>query len=145
MTTKAAFTEEEWDLVRSAPPAAGMIVITADKGGMMRETFEMAKVYAEARKQHGESELLDEVVSARPERDHTKSHSMEELKANNLKLLGEAVALLQSKATPAEVEDYKRFVLTLVERVAARHEEDGVDVSPAERQAIDDVTAALGA
>lgn len=144
MTTKAAFTEEEWDLIRSAPPAAGMIVITADKGGMMRETLEMAKVYAEARKTHGESELLDELVSSRPERDHTKAHSMEELKANGLKLLRDAVALLQSKATAQEVDDYRRFVGTLAERVAERHKEDGVDVSPAERQAIDDVVAALG-
>ena len=145
MTAKAAFSPEEWNAVLEGPPSAGMIVVTAARGGMFRETIAMSKAYAEARAQHGESELLDEVVSARPERDHTKSHSMEELKANNLKLLGEAVALLQSKATPAEVEDYKRFVLTLVERVAQRHEEDGVDVSPAERQAIDDVTAALGA
>ena len=32
---------------------AGMIVATADHGGMMRETFAMTKAYGEARKQHG--------------------------------------------------------------------------------------------
>ena len=142
MTTKAAFSTEEWDLVRAGPPAAGMMVIAASKGGMMRETFEMAKAYA--RKEHGESELLDELVSAKPERDHTKYHSFDELKENSLRRLQEAVELLTAKATPEEVEDYRRFVLTLTERVAKRHREDGADVSPAEQQTIEDVRAALG-
>jgi hypothetical protein len=29
----------------------------------------MAKAYVEARREHGESELLDEIVAAKPERD----------------------------------------------------------------------------
>jgi hypothetical protein len=144
MTTKAAFTQEEWDLVRSGPPAAGLMVITASHGGMMRETFEMAKAYADARKQHGESELLDELVSTKPERDHTRYHSYEEMQEASLRRLGEAVALLEAKASPQEVDDYRRFVLTLSERVAKRHEEDGEQVSPAEQQAIDDIGTALG-
>ena len=145
MTTKTAFTEQEWDLVLSGPPSAGMMVITAHGGGMMRETFEMAKVYAEARQQHGESELLDEIVATKPERDHTHYHSMDELRENTVKRLGEAVRLLESKATAQEAEDYRRFILTLVERVARRHKEDGVDISPAEQAAIDQVAAALTA
>jgi hypothetical protein len=144
MTSKSAFTEQEWDLVRAGPPAAGMIVITASHGGMMRETFEMAKAYGDARREHGESELLDELVSSKPERDRTHYHSVDELKQHGLQRLGEAVELLQSKATPEEVEDYRRFIVSLTERVAKRHEEQGVDVSPAEQQAIDDVAAALG-
>jgi hypothetical protein len=144
MTTKAAFTADEWDLVRSGPPAAGMMVIAASHGGMIRETFEMAKVYADARGQHGDSELLDELVSAKPERDHTKAHSFEELKENSLRVLRESVELLTAKATPEEVADYRAFILTLAERVAKRHEEEGVQISPAEQGAIDDVRAALG-
>jgi hypothetical protein len=144
MTTKAAFTTDEWDLIRSAPPAAGMMVIAASHGGTIRETFEMAKVYADARGRHGDSELLDELVAAKPERDHTKAHSFEELKQNSVRLLGESVALLTAKATPEEVADYRAFILTLAERVAKRHEEDGVQISPAEQGAIDDVRAALG-
>jgi hypothetical protein len=104
----------------------------------------MAKVYADARGQHGDSELLDELVSAKPERDHTKYRSFDELKENSLRRLGESVALLTTKATPEEVDDYRGFVLTLAERVAKRHEEDGVQVSPAEQGVIDDVRAALG-
>jgi hypothetical protein len=144
MTTKAAFTEQEWDLIRSGPPAAGLMVITASGGGMMRETFEMAKVYADARKEHGESELLDELVATKPERDHTKYHSVEEMQEGSVRRLKEAVALLEDKATAQEVDDYRRFIRTLADRVAHRHKEDGMEVSPAERQAIDDISVALG-
>jgi hypothetical protein len=47
--------------------------------------------------------------------------------------LQEAVATLERKPTADEVEDYRRFVLTLARRVAA------------EQAAIDDRAAALGA
>ena len=54
MTTSAEFTEQEWDTVLEGPTSAGMVVATADRGGSFREAFAMAKVYAEARKEHGE-------------------------------------------------------------------------------------------
>ena len=67
MTGKADFTEQEWELVLEGPPSAGMIVVTAARGGTIRETVAIAKAYVEARKQHGQSELLDEIVAAKPE------------------------------------------------------------------------------
>lgn len=145
MTAKTAFTPEEWKIVLEGPPTAGMIVITAARGGMFRETIAMSKAYAEARAQHGESELLDEIVAAKPQVDHTRYRSAEELKDHGLGLLGEAVALLDSKAAPEELDDYRRFVLTLTSKVAAAHREEGQDVSPAEAAAIQEITAALGA
>ena len=81
MTSKSDFTPEEWKLILEAPPSAGMIVVTAQRGGSFRETIAMAKAYVEARQQHGNSELLDDIVAAKPERDHTHSHSVEDLKA----------------------------------------------------------------
>ena len=75
MTTKAAFSPDEWKVVLEGPPAAGLIVITAAHGGTFRETFAMSKAYAEARTEHGDSELLDEIVSAKPKVDHTRYHS----------------------------------------------------------------------
>jgi len=145
MTTKAAFTPEEWTTVREGPPTAGMIVITAAHGGMFRESFAMSKAYAEARAQHGESELLDEIVAAKPHVDHSRYHSAEELKEHGLAHLRDAVALLEGKATPEERDDYRRFVVALANKVAAAHREGGQDVSPAEATAIGEITAALGA
>jgi hypothetical protein len=143
MTTKAAFSPEEWKAVLEGPPAAGMIVITAARGGMFRETIAMSKAYAEARAEHGDSELLDEIVAAKPQTDHTRYHSAEELREHGLKHLRDAVTLVDSKATTQERDDYRRFVLTLAGKVAAAHKEAGQSVSPAEAEAIQQITAAL--
>ena len=145
MTTKAAFSPEEWKVVLEVPPTAGMIVITAARGGMFRETVAMSKAYAEARAEHGDSELLDEIVTARPQMDHTRYRSAEELRDDGLRHLRDAVALVDSKAASQERDDYRRFVLTLANKVAAAHREGGQSVSPAEAEAIQQITAALGA
>ena len=79
MTTKTAFSSEDWKVVLEGPPTAGMIVITAARGGMFRETVAMSKAYGEARAEHGDSELLDEIVAANPHVDHTRYRSAEEL------------------------------------------------------------------
>ncbi len=144
MTSKADFSPEEWKVVLEGPPSAGMIVVTAARGGMIRESIAMSKAYAQARTQHGESELLDEIVAAKPELDHTRYHSAAELRDNGLKHLRDAAALLESKATSGELDDYRRFVLTLAGKVAAAHKEEGQSVSPAETEAIQEIAAALG-
>jgi hypothetical protein len=144
MTTKAAFSPEEWKVVLEGPPTAGMIVITAAHGGMFRESFAMSKAYTEARAEHGESELLDEIVAAKPHVDHTRYRSPEELKDHGLGHIRDAVALLQSKATTEERDDYRQFVLNLASKVAAAHREGGQSVSPAETAAIQEITTALG-
>ena len=145
MTTKAAFAPEEWTLVLEGPPTAGMMVATAARGGTFRESIAMSKAYSEARAEHGESELLDEIVSAKPKIDHTRYHSPEELRDSGLGHLRDAMTLLQSKATAEECDDYRHFVITLADKVAAAHREHGQAVSPAEAAAIEQITAALGA
>jgi len=144
MTTKADFSEEEWSTVLEGPPSAGLIVITAAKGGMIRETWAMSKAYAEARRQHGASELLDAVVAAKPEMDHTRYHTPEELHEHGLQHIRDAVGLLGTKATPEELDAYRRFVLAVADKVAAAHKEGGTAVSPAETQAVASITEALG-
>ena len=54
MTSKADFTEQEWELVRAGPPTAGMITLLASSGGTFRETWALAKTFAEARQQCGQ-------------------------------------------------------------------------------------------
>jgi hypothetical protein len=145
MTTKADLTPEDWETVREGPPLAGLTVLTAQRGGTFRETFAMAKAYTEARRQHGASELLDELVGAKPDIDHTRHGSYEELKDHAVQRLRDAVAVLERAATPEEVDDYRRFVVTLAEKVASAHEEGGAAVSEAERAAIDEISGAVGA
>ena len=144
MTSSAAFSPEEWTAVLEGPTSAGMIVVTAARGGTIRESIAMSKAYVEARAQHGESELLDDIVAAKPKTDHTRYHSAEEVREHGLQHLRDAVALLESKATAEEVDEYRRFVLALADKVAAAHKEHGASVSPAEAEAIQEITAALG-
>jgi hypothetical protein len=145
MTGSADFTPEEWEIVREGPTSAGMIVSTAQRGGTFREVFAMAKAYTEARKEHGDSALLDEIVSHKPDMDKTKSHSPEELKQHGLERIREAVALVEQKATTEELGDYRRFVTSLAERVAgAKEESDEKKISDAERAAITEINQALG-
>lgn len=144
MTGKAAFTDEEWELLREAPAVAGMMVVTAESGGSFRETFALAKAYPEARKHHGESELLDEIVAAGP-KSGPRFHSPEELHEQGLQRLRDAAALLERKATPGEVDGYRAFVATLAERVAGAHKEHGQAVSDKERAAISEITSTLAA
>jgi len=141
MTGKADFTEEEWELVREGPVAAGMVALMASGGGSFRETWALAKTYAEAREERGESELLDALVAEKPA---TKRYgSQGELEQDGLAKLSEAVRLLQRKATPGEVESYKHFVLDVAGRVAEAHKEEVESVSSGERAAIEKIAASL--
>jgi hypothetical protein len=144
MTGKADFTDEEWKDVLQGPPTAGTIVVTAERGGTFRESISMAKAYAAARSEHGESELLDEIAATKPEIDRTRYGSPEELREHGLGHLREIVGLLEGKATPDEVDDYRRFTLGLAQRVAEAHKEHGERVSEKEAEAIAQIAAALG-
>ena len=144
MTKSADFAPEEWNVVREGPTSAGLIVSTAQRGGTFREIFAMAKVYAEARSEHGESELLDELVSAKPDVDRTKSHSPAELKEHGLQRIREAVALVEAKATAQELGEYRDFVIALSERVADPKSKGAREVSEAESAAIAEIKQALG-
>ena len=147
MTTHADFTDEEWKTVLEGPTSAGMIVTTAERGGSFREAMAMAKAFAEARQEHGASELLDDIVTHRPKTERVKAHSKEEMKDQYLQEIRDAVALVSAKATPAELGDYRLFVVSLSKKVAQAKKEKGSDdgISPSEASAITEIEAALGA
>jgi hypothetical protein len=145
VTGKSAFTEEEWQAVLEAPSIAGMLVLTAESGGSFRESFALAKAYAEARQQHGEGELLDEIVSAKPQFDRHRYGTTEALESQGPQRLQEAVAALESKATPEEVEAYRGFVVSAARRVAEAHKEHGEPIGAGEQAALDRIGESLGA
>ena len=144
MTAKTDFSEEEWKLISEGPVTAGMIVLTAQGGGSFRETFAIAKAYNEARQQHGESELLDELVSAKPEYDRHRYSTPELLREQGLQRIAEASRLLEQRATASELQGYRGFTLDLADRVAKAHREHGQQVSTAEQEALDAVRSSLG-
>jgi hypothetical protein len=150
MTRKADFNAEEWERVVRGPVLAGLRVIAADRGGTLRESVSMAQAYNEARAQHGESELLDELVATPPQLDPRQLGSPQEAPSKALEGLAEAVRILEAKATPEEVDGYRRFVLGLAERVARAHKEGGFlgvggkEISDEEQRALDEIIATLG-
>jgi hypothetical protein len=143
MTVKSDFDEAEWDLVAEGPVTAGMIVLTADSGGSFRETIALARAYTDARKEHGQSELLDEIASAKPEFDRHRYRSTQDIRTMGLDRVAEAIAVVGRKGTPEELSDYREFVVTLATKVAEAHKEEGQRVSPAEQAALDDIRRRL--
>jgi hypothetical protein len=92
-----------------------------------------AKAYAEASAARRERPAR----RGRPTKPKVDRHvdSPSGLEATGLQHLRDAVAAIQAKANPDELEDYRRFVVGLAERVAHAHREDGVEISDAERAA----------
>ena len=152
MTRKADFNAEEWSTLVNGPLYAGMRVISADRGGTLRESLAMGRVYQDARQHHGESELLDELVksppSIDPERVREAGGNITGLMSQ---VLGEAIGILEAKSTSSEVDAYKRLVMTVGQAAASAHKEGGVlgiggkQISDAENEALDEISAALGA
>ena len=144
MTGKSDFSSEEWELILQGPPSAGVMVVTAERGGAFRETLALSKSYVEARRHHGESELLDEIVSAKPQLDHTRYATPEQLREHGLQHLRDAVALLERKSSPEEVDTYKQSVINLATSVAGAHREHGVAISDKEQATLDAIANTLG-
>lgn len=126
MTTKADFNAEEWATVVEGPLLAGMKVVASERGGTLRESLAVAKTYAEARKHHGTSPLLDEIVASPPTLDAARlREGGEDLGKVTLDRLREAVGVAEGKATEDEVDHYKKFVATVAEAVANANREGG--------------------
>ena len=123
MAAKADFNAEEWSLLRQGPGIAGILVATADRGGSVRESLSIAQFYGETRQlwgQEGPVGLVETIIADGPEGVRPDVVAQE-----GLQRLRRAVDLLERQAGAHEVEDYRRFVLTLAQRVAEAHKEGG--------------------
>jgi hypothetical protein len=152
MTTKADFNAEEWSTLVEAPVLAGMRVVAARRGGTIRESLAVAKVYAAAREAQGDSELLDALVASPPAVDAKEvRESGGDIASVAGERLREALRILAEKASPEEVEEYKRFVREVAEAAAKAHKEGGFigiggkEISPEEQVALDELQGILNA
>ena len=148
MTAKADFNAEEWSKVVEAPLLAGMRVMSAGRGGRIRESVAVAKVYAAARQAQGQSELLDAIVASPPslDRQGLEGGNLAEASGDRLR---EALRILDAKATVDEASAYRRFVLGVAQAAAEAHKEGGFigiggkQISDEERVALDEIEAIL--
>jgi hypothetical protein len=151
MTKKADFNAEEWSTVVDAPLYAAMHVISADRGGTLRESLTLSRVYKEAHATGGGNELMDELVKSPPSIDPDRVKEAEgKIGAIASERLRAAMELLEAKATLQEVDAYKTFVMTAAQAVASAHKEGGflgiggTEISDAEHRALDEISIALG-
>jgi hypothetical protein len=147
MTTKARFNAEEWTVVTTAPALAGLFVAAAEPGGKLSESVALSRAYAEARTREP-GPLLHDVLSTAPSLPaESRPKTPEDVRRVALEQLRHAVRLLDRLAQDDELVEYKRFVYTLAESVAAAHKEGGflgiggTPVSEREQQALDAIAA----
>jgi len=151
MTTRAEFNAEEWDVITDGPAIAGMITVTAEGGGTIRESITMGKVYNQAREAHLGPQLILELLETNPAIGQDEFSSVESLRVEGLQKLAEAIRLLEEKAEPDEVDAYRGFVMGIAERVAHAHKTGGFlgfgghEVSDKERAALEDIRVTIGA
>ncbi|GIK77946.1 MAG: hypothetical protein EDQ89_11505 [Acidobacteria bacterium] len=149
MTEKSDFDAEQWERIATAPAVAAMYVITAEKGGALRESMAVGKAYSEARESSTGSALVDEIVAglgpAAPERFSSK----EQLRAEAIGIIREAKEELAAKGDEGDVSAYRDFILAVAQRVAEADKSGGVlgiggeRVSARESAAIEEIRAAL--
>ena len=100
MTKKADFNADEWATVVEGPLLAGMRVITAGRGGTLRESLAMGQTYAKARQAQGSSELLDELVSAPPAMDPSRLRSAGDIASMSTERLRHALQICSGRPPP---------------------------------------------
>jgi hypothetical protein len=151
MTKRADFNGDEWATVVDAPLYAALRVIAASHGGRLRESLALGRAYQDARAHHGESELLDELVKSPPAIDADElRHAQSNIGEVATRQLRDAIGFVGAKATPAEADSYKKFVMGVAQAVAAAHKEGGFlgiggkQITDAENEALDEISTALG-
>ncbi len=150
MTEKSEFDAETWEQISRAPAIAAMYVITAQKGGAIRESMAVGKVYAEAREKSTGSPLVDQILESLSSVSPNEFDSKEQFRTQAIPHIEEAIELLAAKATEADLSAYRDFILELVQRVAAADRSGGFLGIGGEREtasetlAIDEIRGALG-
>jgi hypothetical protein len=149
VTAKADFNAEAWSTVVEAPVLAGLRVVRASRGGTIRESLAIGKVYSEARRAQGQSELLDAIVASPPAIDAQRIQGAADIAGASTDRLREALRLVTEKGSAEDVEAYKRFVVDVAQAAAEAHKEGGFigiggrQISDEEKAALDEIRAVL--
>jgi hypothetical protein len=160
MSTKTAFTEDEWTMLLRLPLLAGTAVVTADASGpigLFKELSAMGKHVLAAGENAGSGGLVADLVAdikaiAEKKLPAPKDEKIapRELKPRLLDHLRQATSLLSAKSTPLDTETYKQWILDVTTNVARAAKEGtllgfgGTLVSEAERGLLREIADVLG-
>jgi hypothetical protein len=161
MTASDRFGREEWLLLADAPLAAAAAVALVEDGGGRREAAALIAGWREGGRMFANSALIATLIAEFDPEDREQpasdgdtvslgQPSVDTIIDEAVALCGRAVQLLTARATLAETEEYKRFVMHIAQRVAQADNESGFlglggePVSRAERGVLRELAMALG-
>jgi hypothetical protein len=158
MTSKASFTDEEWDRVLRAPMVAGMAITIADPGGPIEISREMMATLRAATVPPSQEELLAAVALDIQAMLQQKQNPARNFKPTSAATAGTEIldelravdAVVAAKATPEETQAFRAWLVTAAQAAADAAKEGGfmgfgaVQVSEGEQAMVDQLRSALG-
>ena len=158
MTSKATFTDDEWDRVRRAPIVAGMAITIADPGGPIEISKEMMATLRAATVPPSQEELLAAVALDIQALAQQKQNPARNFKPTSAATAGSEIldelravdAIVAEKATPEETQAFRGWLVVAAQAAADAAKEGGfmgfgaVQVSEGEQAMLDQLRSALG-
>jgi hypothetical protein len=156
MSGKAEYSVDEWDLLRSSPVMASLLVVVASPSGpigLVQESSAAVKVIREA---SGSAQtpllkaLAEDVTQTMAIPKSPAGATPEQVQDAAAEILTRTSALLTSKATPEEVTEVKAWLVGIAQATAEAAKEGGflgfggAIISPEETTALAKVNTALG-
>ena len=160
MATKADFTAEEWKQIQRAPFMAGLAVVAASPSGpfgVVKELFAVGRMLGAVKTEGTSNDLIKALVgdieagakdlSAPAE---LKGKTPEQVKSYAIESLRQVAALIDKKTKPDEAQGFKRWLVSVAQKVAEAAKEGGflgfggTQVSEQEASTIRELSMALG-
>src|SRR5919109_3913404 len=144
MTSKSAFSEEEWERLERSPLIAGMAISLADPGGpieAVKESMAALRTLMDAAQPGaGGGELIDSVAKSAADKAKQRQSPLGDFKPRGamageriLEELRDVNAIVTQKADPDEAAAFREWLLTAAKRAAEAAKEGGFLGFKAER------------
>ena len=154
MTSRQDFTDEEWARIRRAPLVAGVAISLADPGGPIEVAKESVASLRSATLPPSQEELLASVALDVQALAQQRQNPLGDFKPRGgqqvLEELRGVNELVTAKATPEEVEAFRRWLVATAQAAADAAKEGGFMgfgaelVSQGEQRMLDELRTALG-
>jgi hypothetical protein len=156
MSTKADFSADEWDLLRTSPMMAGLLVIAASPSGpigLVQESAAMGRMILEAANTAQTpllKSLADDIKSSMSFTKAPSGATPAAIQQAATEILRRTSELLGTKATPEEATEVKQWLTKVAQATAEAAREGGflgfggTLVSEEEKAAIATVRSTLG-
>jgi hypothetical protein len=157
VTTKSDYTDEEWEALRRAPLVAGMAISLADPGGPIELTKETMASIKQMSNPGSDAELLVAVSQDAMAMAQEHHNPIGDFKPKGA-MAGQEILdeirrvndILTAKATPAEAEAFRTWMLSAAQAAADAAKEGGfmgfhaIRVSEGEKKMLEQLRATLG-